>query len=693
MLAQTGTIDVPWEFLTMRSPFLATCALFALAAAPALAAGATPEIGSFGFDIAGMDRSVSPGDDFTAFTSGKYLAALEIPADQTSFGMFTKLRDLSQARTRTIVEAAAGAKAAPGSEAQKIGDYYASFIDEAAIEAKGLAPIKPELNAIAAINDRAGLARAFGEASRRGVASPIGVGISPDRKNPDAVTVVAGQGGLGLPDRDYYLDTANPKFAEARVKYQAHIAQLLTLAGYDNALARAKAVYDLEAKIAATHWTRVERRQAEKTYNPVKRADVAATYPGIDWTALLTAAGLNDQPVVVVATPSAVVGAGKLIETVPLETWKDYLAVRTIASAAPLLPKAFVDADFDFNRKTLGGQPEIQPRWKRGVDYTSATLGEAIGKLYTAQYFPPESKAKADELVKNIIAAMDVRLAKLEWMDSVTRVQAREKLAAFTPKIGYPDKWRDYSALQVVRGDAFGNARRASEFAYQRQLDKIGKTVDRSEWGMTPMTVNAYANAVWNEIVFPAAILQAPFFDAAADPAVNYGGIGAVIGHEISHHFDDQGRKYDKTGRLADWWTKEDAARFKALTDKVVAQYGAYEPLPGKRVNGELTLGENMADLAGITIAYDAWKRSLNGKPAPVIDGFTGEQRFFLGFSQVWRQKYRDATLLQQLVTDPHSPGHFRPYVVRNLDSFYAAFDAKPGETMYLAPKDRLKVW
>ena len=693
MLAQTGTIDVPWEFLTMRSPFLATCALFALAAAPALAAGATPEIGSFGFDIAGMDRSISPGDDFTAFTSGKYLAALEIPADLTSFGMFTKLRDLSQARTRTIVEAAAGAKAAPGSEAQKIGDYYASFIDEAAIEAKGLAPIKPELNAIAAINDRAGLARAFGEASRRGVASPIGVGVSPDRKNPDAVTVVAGQGGLGLPDRDYYLDTANPKFAEARVKYQAHIAQLLTLAGYDNAPARAKAVYDLEAEIAATHWTRVERRQAEKTYNPVKRADVAATYPGIDWTALLTAAGLNDQPVVVVATPSAVAGAGKLIETVPLETWKDYLAVRTIASAAPLLPKAFVDADFDFNRKTLGGQPEIQPRWKRGVDYTSATLGEAIGKLYTAQYFPPESKAKADELVKNIIAAMDVRLAKLEWMDSATRVQAREKLAAFTPKIGYPDKWRDYSALQVVRGDAFGNARRASEFAYQRQLDKIGKPVDRSEWGMTPMTVNAYANAVWNEIVFPAAILQAPFFDAAADPAVNYGGIGAVIGHEISHHFDDQGRKYDKTGRLADWWTKEDAARFKALTDKVVAQYGAYEPLPGKRVNGELTLGENMADLAGITIAYDAWKRSLNGKPAPVIDGFTGEQRFFLGFSQVWRQKYRDATLLQQLVTDPHSPGHFRPYVVRNLDSFYAAFDAKPGETMYLAPKDRLKVW
>jgi putative endopeptidase len=327
------------------------------------------------------------------------------------------------------------------------------------------------------------------------------------------------------------------------------------------------------------------------------------------------------------------------------------------------------------------------------VDQTSAALGEAIGKLYTAEYFPPESKAKADALVTNIIAAMDARLETLEWMDPKTRKEAREKLAAFKPKIGYPDTWRDYAKLDVVRGDAFGNAQRAAEFNWQRQRDKIGKPVDRSEWFMTPMTVNAYANPVWNEIVFPAAILQPPFFDAKADPAVNYGGIGAVIGHEITHHFDDQGRKYDKTGRLADWWTPDDVTRFKALTDKVVAQYGAYAPLPGKNVNGNLTLGENMADLAGINIAYDAWKRSLGGKPAPVIDGFTGDQRFFLGWSQVWRQKYRDAALLQQLVVDPHTAGHFRPYVVRNLDSWYAAFDAKPGEKMYLAPADRLKVW
>ncbi len=659
----------------------------------AFAADSKPEIGSFGFDTAGMNRSVKPGDDFVAYTSGKYLTDLQIPADQTRYGMFTKLRDLSDERTRKIVEAAAASKATAGSEARKVGDFYASFMDEAAIEARGIAPLKPVFAQIDAVKDRSDLVRLFGEANRLGTSMPVNVGISPDRKNPDAVTVTAGQGGLGLPDRDYYLDQSNPKFAEARTKYQAHIARMLALAGFDNSEARAKAVYELEAKIATTHWTRVERRQAEKTYNPVARTDLEAKFPGVDWTALLTATSLNEQPTVVVSTPSAIAGAAKLVASEPIAVWQDYLRFRAINDTAAVLPRAFVDADFDFNRKTLGGQPEIQPRWKRGVAQTSAVLGEAIGKLYTAEYFPPESKAKADELVKNIIAAMDARLEKLEWMDPATRTQARAKLAAFTPKIGYPDKWRDYSRLEVVRGDAFGNAQRAAAFNWQRQLAKIGKPLDRSEWGMTPMTVNAYANPVWNEIVFPAAILQPPFFDAKADPAVNYGGIGAVIGHEISHHFDDQGRKYDKTGRLADWWTPQDVTRFKALTDKVVAQYGAYQPLPGKNVNGELTLGENMADLAGITIAYDTWKRSLGGKPAPVIDGFTGDQRFFLGFSQVWRDKYRDAALLQQLVVDPHTAGHFRPYVVRNLDSWYAAFDAKPGEKLYLAPADRLKVW
>jgi putative endopeptidase len=607
--------------------------------------------------------------------------------------MFTKLRDLSQERTRTIIEKAAASGGAPGSEAQKVGDFYASFMDEAAIEAKGIAPIKPELDKIAAIADKTQLAAMFGRFSRIGVSTPIGVGVGPDRKNPDAFQVGASQGGLGLPDRDYYLDMANPKFAEARAKYQAYVATLLGLSGFADAGARATAIIALETKIAATHWTRVERRQAEKTYNPVARADLDRAYPGVDWGQLLTNAGLEGQPVINMSTPSALQGAGKLIDSEPLAVWRDYLAFQLLRDVAPVLPKAFVDANFDMYSKTLGGQPAQTPRWKRGVDTTTAVLGEALGKLYVADYFPPDAKAKADELVKNIIAAMDARLANLAWMDPSTRTAARAKLAAFKPKIGYPDKWLDYSALEIRKGDAIGNMARATEFQYARQVAKLGKPVDRSEWFMTPMTVNAYANPVWNEIVFPAAILQAPFFDAKADPAVNYGGIGAVIGHEITHHFDDQGRKYDKTGKLADWWTPQDVERFKVMTDKVVAQYGAYEPLPGKKINGELTLGENMADLAGINIAFDAWKLSLNGKKAKAIDGWTGEQRFFLGFSQVWRQKYRDAILLQQLTTDPHSPGNFRPYVVRNLDAWYAAFDVKPGEKYYLGPAERLKVW
>jgi putative endopeptidase len=678
-----------------RSLLLRASALGLLAlAVPAVAADSSkPDIGSFGFDVAGMDRTTRAGDDFVTHTSGTYLKTLEIPADKTSFGMFTKLRDLSQERTRTIIEKAAASGGAPGSEAQKVGDFYASFMDEAAIEAKGIAPIKPELDKIAAIADKTQLAAMFGRFSRIGVSTPIGVGVGPDRKNPDAFQVGASQGGLGLPDRDYYLDMANPKFAEARAKYQAYVATLLGLSGFADADARATAIIALETKIAATHWTRVERRQAEKTYNPVARADLDRAYPGVDWGQLLTNAGLEGQPAINMSTPSALQGAGKLIDSEPLAVWRDYLAFQLLRDVAPVLPKAFVDANFDMYSKTLGGQPAQTPRWKRGVDTTTAVLGEALGKLYVADYFPPDAKAKADELVKNIIAAMDARLANLAWMDPSTRTAARAKLAAFKPKIGYPDKWLDYSALEIRKGDAIGNMARATEFQYARQVAKLGKPVDRSEWFMTPMTVNAYANPVWNEIVFPAAILQAPFFDAKADPAVNYGGIGAVIGHEITHHFDDQGRKYDKTGKLADWWTPQDVERFKVMTDKVVAQYGAYEPLPGKKINGELTLGENMADLAGINIAFDAWKLSLNGKKAKAIDGWTGEQRFFLGFSQVWRQKYRDAILLQQLTTDPHSPGNFRPYVVRNLDAWYAAFDVKPGEKYYLGPAERLKVW
>ncbi|KPF61818.1 peptidase M13 [alpha proteobacterium AAP81b] len=677
-----------------RSLLLAATACLATTAAFA-AEAAKPEIGSFGFDTAGMDRSVKPGDDWVKFANGTYNKNIEIPADRTNYGMFTKLRDLSQTRTRTIVEqAAVQAKAAPrGSDVQKVGDYYAAFLDEAGIEAKGLAPLAPRLAAIAAIADRPALVAAIGEAQRLGIATPIGVAVEQDLKDPTIMAAYIGQGGLGLPDRDYYLDAKNPRFAEVRAKYVPYIAQMLTLAGIGDASAKAQAIYDLEVKIATVHWSQVEQRQVEKLYNPVARAGVAAAYPGIDWTALLTAAGVDAQPQVVIANPSAIAGAAKLLASEPLDTWKAYLAFHTLRRAAPLLPKAFVDANFAFTGTVLNGQPQDQERWKRGVDATSAALGEAAGKLYVAEYFPPEAKAKADALVRNLIAAMDSHLAALTWMDPATKAAARAKLAAFTPKIGYPDKWRDYSALEVRRDDALGNSFRAAGFDYQRNLDKIGKPIDRSEWGMTPMTVNAYANPLWNEIVFPAAILQPPFFDPNADPAVNYGGIGMVIGHEISHHFDDQGRKFDKEGKLADWWTPQDVTRFKALTDQVVAQYAEYEPLKGVHVNGELTLGENIADLAGITIAYDAWQRSLGGKPAPVLGGFTGEQRFYLGAAQVWRQKFRDAFLQRILTTDPHTPGDYRPYVVRNLDSWYGAFGVKAGEANYLAPAARIKIW
>nr|WP_310523148.1 M13 family metallopeptidase [Polymorphobacter sp.] len=676
----------------LRASALAIMALTVPFAAAA-AGEAKPELGSFGFDVAGMERSVTPGNDWVRFANGGYTDKLEIPADKSNYGMFTKLRDLSQERTRAIIETAAKKSGAPGSEAQKVGDFYASFMDEAGIEAKGLAPVKPMLDGIAAIGDRAALAMKMGELSRDGIDMPIGASVFGDLKNPDVLSAYVGQGGLGLPDRDYYLDDKNPKFVEARGKYVEHIGKMLTLAGVPDAAAKAKAIYDLERKIATVHWSQVEQRQVEKTYNPMARGKIDAAYPGVDWTALLTAQGLSDQKDIIVAQPSAITGIGKLMASEPLAVWKDYMTLRTLDSAAPMLPKAFVDENFAFTGTVLSGQPQIQPRWKRATDATSNALGEAVGSLYVAEYFPPVSKAKADELVKNIIAAMDGRLANLTWMDPKTKEAARAKLAAFTPKIGYPDKWQDYSKLEVVRGDALGNAMRSRRYEYQRQLDKIGKPIDRTEWGMTPMTVNAYANPLWNEIVFPAAILQPPFFDAKADPAVNYGGIGMVIGHEISHHFDDQGRKFDKQGKLADWWTPEDIKRFTALTDKVVKQYAAYEPLKGTHVNGELTLGENMADLAGITIAYDAYQRSLTGKAAPVIDGFTGDQRFYLGAAQIWRQKYRDAALLRGLTTDPHTPGHYRPYVVKNFDSWYAAFGVKPGEAGYLAPADRVKVW
>ncbi|MBL8647536.1 MAG: M13 family peptidase [Sphingosinicella sp.] len=677
----------------MKTIFLCAASAAALLAAPTLAAD-KPEIGSWGFDEAGMDRGIAAGEDFTGFAGGTYLRNLEIPADRSNYGMFTKLRDLSQERTRTIIEGAAASQAGKGSVGQKVGDYYASFLDEAAIEAKGMTPVKAELDAVAGISSKAAFAAALGEALRSYGPSPFLYYINQDEKAPDRYVPVFYQGGIGLPDRDYYL-VDNPAYVEARAKYKAHIARMFVLSGVSasEAAKKAAAIYDLEHKFAEVHWTVVDSRDSDKAYNKWNKADFAAKAPGFDWNAFFAAAGLGSQSESIVSQPSSFAGMAKIMGEADMATLRDWLAFKTLKDAAPLLPKAFVDENFAFEGTTLSGTPEIQPRWKRGVDSVNSALGEAVGELYVARYFTPEAKAQADALVRNLIAAMDARIANLSWMTPETKVKARAKLAAFKPKIGYPVKWIDYSALKIESGDAFGNAKRAAAFEYDRNLAKLGKPIDHDEWFMTPQTVNAYANPTMNEVVFPAAILQPPFFDPNADPAVNYGAIGAVIGHEITHHFDDQGRKYDPTGKLADWWTPEDVKRFKVYTDQVVAQYGAYEPLPGAHINGELTLGENIADIAGLTVAYDAYKASLGGKPAPVVGGFSGDQRFFLGYSQIWRQKYRDAQLQQQLATDPHTPGNWRPTAVRNLDAWYRAFGAKPGQKLYLPEDQRIRIW
>ncbi|MGU3314016.1 M13 family metallopeptidase [Sphingomonas sp. M6A6_1c] len=650
-----------------------------------------PKLGDFGVDLTAMDRKIAPGDDFYNYINGAWMARTEIPADKASWGGFGILRDLSDTRTKAVIE---GAAASPSSDpvAAKIGDTYATFMDAATIEAAGAAPLKPYLAKIAAIRSQSDLAKAFGEATMHGIDVPVGAGVEQDLKDNTVYAVYLGQGGLGLPDRDYYLKD-DAKFAEARTKYVTYIADMLRMAGQPDPQGSAQRIYDLEKQIAQVHWERAELRQVEKGYNPAQVADLATSMPGFDWKAMLTAQGLGAQTRVIVGQPSALTGTAKIIAATPLPVWKEYLAFHTISNAAPLLSSNFVNTQFAFFGTTLNGTPQLKERWKRGVDLVNGSLGEAVGQIYVQKYFPPEAKAKADELVHNLIVAMDARLAKLEWMAPETKVKARAKLAAFTPKIGYPDKFRDYTALRVVKGDVLGNADRVAEFEYNRQLNKIGKPVDRSEWFMTPQTVNAYANPLMNEVVFPAAILQPPFFDPNADPAVNYGAIGAVIGHELSHHFDDQGRKFDPKGNFADWWTPADVQRFTALTDKVVAQYGAYEPIAGSHVNGKLTLGENMADLAGINVAYDAYKLSLKGKKPPVLDGFTGDQRFFMGFGQVWQTKAREASIKNQLTTDPHTPGQWRAYVVRNLDAWYPAFDVKPGQKYYLAPADRIKIW
>lgn len=660
----------------------------AIAAPDAPPPGATEgkaEIGTFGFDTGGMDTSIDPADDFFGYADGNWSKTTPIPADKSSYGAFDVLQDLSQQRTRGILDEAAK------DQASKIGAAYAAYLNTDAIEAKGVAPIKPWLDKIKALKSRKGYAALVAEADRNGVNVPFNSGVGQDAKDPDQYTVGLRQGGLGLPDRDYYL-SSDPKLVATREAYQAHIAKLFMLAGEPDAEARAKAIVDFETEIAKTHWTRAESRDADLTYNKTKAADLAKIAPGFDFVAFFKARGTPTKELVL-GQPAAIAGEAKLVGATSLDVLKDQLLVRSIEAFADVLPKAFDAENFQMYGTVLRGTPEQQERWKRAVNWTSGALTDDVSKIYVARYFPPATKAAIDELVKNVIAAMNQRIENLSWMTPETKLKAHAKLAAFTPRIGYPDTWHDYSALKIVPGDAFGNKLRANQWAHDWNVHKLGKPVFRWEWGLAPMTVNAQANPTLVAITFPAAILQPPFFDPNADAAVNYGAVGAVIGHEMSHHFDDQGAKFDIKGRLTKWWTDADVAAFKQLTDRLVAEYNAYEPLPGMHVNGRLTLGENTADLAGLSAALDAYHASLGGKPAPVIDGFTGDQRFYLAFAQVWRRNHREEDLRNRLLTDPHAPAQQRAWIVRNLDAWYAAFNPKSDGKLYLKPEDRVRIW
>jgi len=667
--------------------------LFAGVPVGSLLAGApAPAIGRYGLDLAGGDPALRPGDDFYRYANGRWLASTTLPADRTSWGTFARLREESDAHVHEILEAAAAGNAAAGSNARKIGDYYASFLDTAAIEARGLEPARPALEAIDAARSAEDLARLMARPDFD-LPAPIDFGISLDRKNPDRYVVYVSHGGLGLPDRDYYLRD-DAQFATIRREYGEHVGRLLTLAGQPDPAASAEAIVALETAIAKLHWPRAERRDRDKTYNPKSRAELASLAPAFPWEAALAAAELGGADHVVVTEVTAMAPLAELFRATPVETWRAYLRYHYLRRHAALLPAALDAEVFGFFGHTLNGQPEQRVRWKRAVEATNGALGEAVGQEYVARYFPPSSKAAMLALVENLRHAYGARIRAVPWMTAETKAAAAEKLATFRPKIGYPDRWRDYSALEVRRDDAFGNATRAELFAWRREARRLDQPTDRDEWGMTPQTVNAYYNPTFNEIVFPAAILQPPFFDPAADPAVNYGAIGAVIGHEMGHGFDDQGSKSDARGVLRPWWQERDVVEFQKFTGRLAEQYGAFEPLPGIKVNGRLTLGENIGDLGGIEAAHEAYHVALGRRTAPVLEGLTGEQRFFLGYAEVWRVLYRDEALRNLLISDPHSPGQYRVNgVVRNVDAWYAAFGVKPTDRLYLPPAERVHIW
>lgn len=653
-----------------------------------------------GLDLAGMDKGVNPGDDFFGYANGEWMKTTAIPNDRSSYGAVDALAVEVNRQTADLIKEAG--KSASGTEARKVGDYYEAYMNEKAIEDKGLSPLKAELDEINSIADKAALSRVLGSQLRADV-DPLnatnfytdrlfGLWVSLDFNKPDRNVPYLLQGGLGLPDRENYLST-DANDVELQAKYRAHIATILKLANVSEADAQAARIYDLERKIAEAHTNRTDSADVHKADNPWRLQDFSAKAPGLDWGSFFKAAGLSKQPMIMVWHPGGVTGISALVGSQPLGVWKEYLTFRAIDRASGLLPKAFADERFNFYSRTLNGVPQQRERSRRAVSATSNALGDAVGKLYVKRYFPPEAKAKVQAMVKNIIVAFGRRIDKLDWMSPATKAKAKAKLDTLYVGVGYPEHWREYAGLKIVPDDALGNAERVELFDYQWSLSKLGKPVDKTEWWMTPQTVNAVNLPIQNAMNFPAAILRPPFFDMNADPVENYGSIGATIGHEISHSFDDQGSQFDAQGRLLNWWTPEDLAHFRAAADKLATQFDAYEPMPGLHVNGKLTLSENIADVAGLAAAYDGYRNAYGGKPAPDAQGFTGDQRFFIAYGQSWRSKLRPELLRILLTTDGHAPDEYRADSVRNMDAWYQAFNVQPGRKLYLAPEARVRVW
>ncbi len=690
-------IDLRPRFLTLAATILAVGSPLGTLPAQTRQAARSP-----GIDVAGMDRSVKPGDDFFAYANGTWLNDTEIPADRSSYGAGSILSEVTDRRVADLIQEVAKGSGTAGSDRRKIGDYYAAFMDTTAIEAAGLKPLQPTLDSIAAIKDRKGLAQFLGSTLRADVdvlnntnfytENLFGLWVAQDLDDPAHYSPFLLQGGLGMPDRSYYVDTASA-MASIRAKYQDHVAAMLGLAGIPDSGAKAAGIVRLETRIADAHWTREASGDVTKGNNHWKKADFAGKAPGLEWETYFSAAGLEQAPQVVVWQPSAVTGISALTASEPLDTWKDYLTFHAIQSRVAVLPAPLYRQSFAFFGPVLSGAQKPRDRWKRAVTATNNALGFAVGRLYAARYFPPAEKARAQAMVTNLIAAFRDRIDGLDWMAPATKQQAKAKLAVLKVGVGYPDRWPSYSGLEVVKDDAYGNQERAQLFQYRQAVGRLGQPVDRGEWVMTPQTVNAVNLPAMNALNFPAAILQPPYFDARRPLAMDYGAIGAIIGHEVSHSFDNQGALFDAKGRLHNWWTPEDFKHFEASSAQLVAQYDHYRPFPDLAVKGQQTLGENIADVAGLAAAYDAFHRSLGGKPAPVSQGFTADQQFFISFAQAWRTKAREPAVRNQILTDGHSPAQYRASTVRNIDAWYPAFGVKPGEALYLAPADRVRVW